>query len=123
MHSSKRFPDAFLTTALSILALIVLILNQVLAQVRPQAIQTIDLGESTPDVELVGPSTNARFGSAIIVGDFNGDGLPDIAVGAPFATITNSPSDVRPAAGAVYVFFGRATFPPVLDTQGGSPDV
>jgi hypothetical protein len=41
------------------------------------------------------------FGSALAMGDFNGDGFTDLAVGAPFETI-----DGEFAAGAVSVLYG-----------------
>jgi prepilin-type N-terminal cleavage/methylation domain-containing protein len=43
-------------------------------------------------------------GSSVAVGDVNGDGIPDIIIGAPSAT-TNGNND----AGAIYVVFGGAT--------------
>jgi hypothetical protein len=50
-------------------------------------------------------------------GDFNGDGLADVAVGAPFATVRR-----RAHAGATFVFFGRPDSRPLslarLDRRG-----
>ena len=44
-------------------------------------------------------STGGHFGASVsAAGDINGDGTPDIAVGAP---------DVRSRAGAVYLYSGR----------------
>jgi len=43
-----------------------------------------------------------KFGYALASGDLNGDGVPDLVVGAPFNT--NNPTYYQ--GGAVYVFFG-----------------
>lgn len=44
-----------------------------------------------------------QLGRAMTSGDFNGDGLDDIAIGAPFG---DGPADDRPDAGEVYVLMG-----------------
>jgi len=49
-------------------------------------------------VPISGPQPNAAFGASLAAGDFNGDGVADLAVGAP-----NTPTSVT-FAGAVYVF-------------------
>ncbi|MFL6075549.1 MAG: alkaline phosphatase D family protein [Mycobacteriales bacterium] len=48
-------------------------------------------------------SAGAGFGAAFAAGDFNGDGRPDLAVGAPSDLVSGV------AAGAVYVFPGSAS--------------
>ncbi|MEM8931815.1 MAG: FG-GAP repeat protein [Acidobacteriota bacterium] len=48
----------------------------------------------------------SRFGSGLAVGDFEGDGYPDLAIGAPGADV-----DARPAAGTVTVVYSRAGAP------------
>lgn len=53
------------------------------------------------------------LGSSLAVGDFNGDGIADLAIGAPGADISDSRRD---PLGAVYVVFGSKTgLPSVLD--------
>jgi hypothetical protein len=52
---------------------------------------------ATPDAILDGSAAQARFGRAVAIGDFNGDGFGDLAVGAPQQT-TNG--------GEVHVFYG-----------------
>jgi hypothetical protein len=50
------------------------------------------------DWVVVGPEASDGFSNTITVGDFNADGLGDIAVGAPY---TGSETD-----GAIYIFCG-----------------
>ena len=45
-----------------------------------------------------------RLGQAIIVSDFNGDGIDDLAIGAPHS---NGPFKKRAHSGAVYIVFGK----------------
>ncbi|MEZ5857723.1 MAG: integrin alpha [Geminicoccaceae bacterium] len=53
--------------------------------------------------------------AASIIGDFNGDGFADIAIGAPHADVTGADGVVREGAGAVYLFFGTdAAIPPIV---------
>ncbi len=55
------------------------------------------------DVDLVGATASDRFGWTVAaIGDVNGDGTGDLAIGAPNDTSGGA------AAGAVYVFFGPA---------------
>lgn len=66
-----------------------------------------DLAAPNPSVatvtRFIGGATNSVLGAAVAVGDFNGDGLDDLAAGAPLA----DPGG-RSEAGIVYVFFGSA---------------
>ncbi len=65
---------------------------------------TIYKGGTQPGIVAVLSGENAmdRFGYALAAGDVNGDGIPDLIVGAPF----QSPSAALYQKGAVYVYFG-----------------
>ena len=47
-----------------------------------------------------------RFGSALAVGDFDGDGYDDLAIGAPYEDLENG--GTKDSAGAVYVLYGSS---------------
>jgi len=49
-----------------------------------------------------------RFGSALAVGDFNGDGYDDLAIGAPYEDLYDGTFDTRYDAGAVNVLYGSS---------------
>jgi hypothetical protein len=70
--------------------------------------------------------TSSNRARAMAVGDVNGDGIPDLIIGAPDSTITvtppTGPPQIRNGAGAVYVFFGHSNFtlPATFDTKAGA---
>lgn len=76
------------------------------------------------DVSNLTPRPDARFGSTIVVGDFNRDGIDDVAVAAPFDTIdgqthagsvtviSGSPLGLQPATAAVLSQAGDAAGSP-----------
>ncbi|MFM9066026.1 MAG: peptidoglycan DD-metalloendopeptidase family protein, partial [Planctomycetota bacterium] len=68
-------------------------------------------GDGTAGVVVQGGNTNDQIGSAIApLGDFNGDGFPDVAFGAPGL------DDAGNNAGGVYIVYGSATpLPKVVD--------
>ena len=54
------------------------------------------------------PSPEAGFGTALAVGDFNGDGADDLAASMPGLDVPRADSSTADGAGAVVIFFGRA---------------
>ena len=65
--------------------------------------------------------TNLRARS-VVTGDFNVDGIVDVATGAPDATFTVTPSggspQTRTAAGTVHIVFGTPVLPATVDLGG-----
>lgn len=69
-----------------------------------------------PDVLIVGADAGDEFGGSVSGGgDFNGDGIDDIIVGAQFD------DDGLSDSGAAFIFFGSATLttPPPRCERGG----
>lgn len=58
--------------------------------------------------------------SSVAAGDFNGDGAPDLLVGAPFA---DGPGNAREDAGEAYVIFGQPQLSGSIDLAEGEQDV
>lgn len=81
---------------------------------------TIDLltPQPPPDFTLFGESLYARFGTQIIDGDFDGNGIQDLAVAAPFHIANN-----MEAAGRVYILFGESFQPPTRVMSAANADV
>ncbi len=62
--------------------------------------------DSVPDLVLHGPGP--RFGTVVApAGDLNGDGYPDLAVGAPQTEENDLCLDAAPTTAAVSIFYGR----------------
>lgn len=80
---------------------------------------TVDLASPPPGLALttlLGPQTGALGADTAAHGDFDGDGIDDLAVTAPHA----SPNG-RESAGVVHVLFGRTgRWPPLIDTSPGN---
>ena len=76
---------------------------------------TIFLNSGFTGVRWRGAAALDQFGEALATGDFNGDNINDLAVGASWA----KPSG-RVDAGTVYVFFGQPGPLPSLDLSSQS---
>ncbi len=57
-------------------------------------------------IDFTGTNHFDHFGDAIAIGDFNADGIPDLAVGAPYEDDPSGTTDT----GAVHVFYGKTGF-------------
>jgi len=53
-------------------------------------------------IELIGEGAGEQLGAAITTGDFNGDGIDDLAIGSPFSSVNRKEFN-----GKVSIFFGR----------------
>ena len=67
-----------------------------------------DLSEDVFDFTVTGAEGFSRLGHAMDIGDVNGDGAPDLVVGAPFAGRApgSPPGSARTGLGEVYIIFG-----------------
>lgn len=81
---------------------------------------TVDLSATpAPDaMRVLGGEAFARMGSAVAVGDLNGDGFDDIAIGAPDADPLG-----QSGSGAVFLVFGAESLPATVDTALNQQDV
>ncbi|HSG99290.1 MAG TPA: hypothetical protein VLB27_04520, partial [candidate division Zixibacteria bacterium] len=80
---------------------------------------TIDLETTPPNVLIYGAYPGELAGEALAIGDVNNDGKPDLVIGAPGGYASD---DTQLNSGRVYIIFGAAGFPPIIDLRL-SPDV
>ncbi len=78
----------------------------------------IDLASDEPNVTISGEDQRDHFGIAVTTGDFDGDGLSDLIIGARRAD-DGDPTNV----GKVYVFIGSSFWPEQIDLADDSADV
>lgn len=139
VHRPRKSKIISLIAASALVAILLTGLTPVMrsdSSVVPQAFGVFDVVTSAHAV-LKGPSAGAQLSGngspgnftpltrsrAIAVGDINGDGIPDVAVGAPSSTVSitsDSTTTTRDSSGAVYVFFGGANFAGNLDTNAAN---
>ncbi len=70
---------------------------------------TIDLAQRAPSVMIINPMANDTAGSAVAVGDCDGDGLQDLIIGAPYGDLLNVSN-----AGKVYFVYNKGRFRNIL---------
>ncbi|HKF57232.1 MAG TPA: LamG-like jellyroll fold domain-containing protein [Blastocatellia bacterium] len=103
----------------------------------PQALAVFDISQGSA-LRILGPSSGAHMAGngsatdftssnrahALVLGDFNGDGIQDVAMGVPDATVTipqqSGPPIVRASAGAVYIVYGGQGLPATIDTSSAT---
>jgi hypothetical protein len=69
----------------------------------------LDLDAHAPDLEVLGIDAGDQLGTGVAAGDFNGDGIDDLLLGAQF-----SDQQYRGDSGEAYVIYGNRAFPPGL---------
>jgi hypothetical protein len=88
------------------------------AELRGLAFDMSDVPVGQQVTTIFGPSPGAISTDTAIQGDFDGDGLADLAVGSPL----DDPMG-RDAAGTVQILWGQATWPGVIDLASAArPD-
>jgi hypothetical protein len=86
----------------------------------PNPAKGVDLAKGEADTSIVGARPDDNLGFAATAADLNGDGSPDIVLGAPFAGPADSPQS-KP--GTVYILFGRSDLPASIDLAHQQADV
>ncbi|HWN99031.1 MAG TPA: integrin alpha [Blastocatellia bacterium] len=79
----------------------------------PTIIDTNTTAISQPDVKIFGANSGDNLGFAVAAGDVNGDGIDDLAIGAPGFDLTGAGVPVpRSNTGSVFIIFGATGFTP-----------
>jgi hypothetical protein len=81
---------------------------------------TIDLAGDAVDAVMYGVDPGDSSGFSVGAGDFNGDGISDVVVGAPTA---DGCQNGRAESGEVRIRFGRSDFPAISDFVLGQYDL
>ncbi len=75
------------------------------------------VNQSPIEITPAAPTPGARFGDELATGDVNGDGITDLIVGAPHATVGG-----QSEAGQVLIYFGGRAFDANADVTLSSPE-
>lgn len=79
----------------------------------PTILDTNPTAISQPDVKIFGAAADDNLGFSVAAGDVNGDGIDDLAIGAPGFDLTGAGvANPRANTGAVFIIFGAAGFAP-----------
>ncbi|MCK5560012.1 MAG: FG-GAP repeat protein, partial [Thermoplasmata archaeon] len=71
-----------------------------------------DFATTPANVTIYGADVYDRIGETIAIGDINGDGIDDIITGITYG---DGPSNNRPYCGEVYIIYGNASLPSIID--------
>jgi hypothetical protein len=81
---------------------------------------TKDIFASAQDLTVLGAGAGDNLGEAVAAGDFNGDGIDDLLLGAFSA---DAAGNAKPFAGEAYVIFGSTTLSGTKDIAAGDQDL
>jgi hypothetical protein len=76
----------------------------------------VDIDQAEEDVTILGADPVDHLGTALDIGDIDGDGTDDLVLGAPGA---DGPENARKDAGDAYVVLGSPSLGPVIDISLG----
>src|SRR3990172_1071203 len=79
---------------------------------------TIDLFTTAPSLTVIGVDSGDEMGISLAVGNFNGDGIDDLLLGATGADAT---ANSKLGAGEAYVIFGSASLSGTIDLATAAP--
>jgi hypothetical protein len=90
---------------------------------KPHLDLTYDLAKSHADIVVTGARPGDMLGTAVAIGDVNGDGRLDLIIGAAGADGPDGLPERRRDAGTVYIIYGRPTPNKLIDIFDGDQDI